>query len=212
MKLYNLNHSPYATRVRMLIRKKGLAVEIVDPPAPAGSPEFVQQFPMGKIPVLELENGRQLPDSWVIMEYLDTLSEPALIPAEAIARAEMQVLARYADTYLGPLALFPMFQRVVQPGGTEGADEVLDALDKELARLERVLNVLPDFAQRAVHAGDMVLATNMAYVLMLAPMFGRTEPLVDYPAVARWCAWVEEDDDVQACTAEMKQAVAAFFG
>lgn len=212
MKLYNMNHSPYATRVRMLIRKKGLAVEILDPPVPAGTPEFIAQFPLGKIPVLELDDGSQLPDSWVIMEYLDAQPGAQLIPADPLARAHMQLLARYADTYLGPLALFPMFQRVVQPGGTENAEEVLEALDKELARLDRLLNMLPDFANRAVQAGDMVLATNMEYVLMLAPMFGRADPLAEYPAAARWQLWVSQDEDVQACTTEMKQAVAAFVG
>ena len=212
MKLYNMNHSPYATRVRMLIRKKGLAVEILDPPVATGTPEFVEKFPLGKIPVLELDDGTQLPDSWVIMEYLDSLPGTQLVPAEPLARAHMQLLARYADTYLGPFALFPLFQRVVQPGGTEGADEVLEALDKELARLERLLNSLPDFADRDVHAGDMVLATNMEYVLMLAPMFGVAEPLAQYPGVARWNAWVSEDEAVLAGVAEMKQAVAAFFG
>ena len=71
MKLYNLDHSPYATRVRMQIHKKGLEIAIEPPPDALGTPEFLARFPMGKIPVLELDDGSQLPDSWVIMDYLE---------------------------------------------------------------------------------------------------------------------------------------------
>ena len=71
VKLYNLDHSPYATRVRMQIYKKGLDLEILPAPAALRTPEFMARFPMGKIPVLELDDGRQVPDSWVIMEYLE---------------------------------------------------------------------------------------------------------------------------------------------
>ena len=146
MKLYNLDHSPYATRVRVQIRKKELDVAIEAPPVALGSPEFIQRFPLGKIPVLELDDGSQLPDSWVIMEYLeDVMPALPLRPQGARACAHMQLLARYTDTYLGPGALFPLFARVSRPGGTEGAGEQLAALETELARLERLLEFLPDF-------------------------------------------------------------------
>ena len=104
MKLYNLDHSPYATRVRVQIRKKELDVAIEAPPVALGSPEFIQRFPLGKIPVLELDDGSQLPDSWVIMEYLeDVMPALPLRPQGARACAHMQLLARYTDTYLARL-------------------------------------------------------------------------------------------------------------
>ena len=103
MKLYNLDHSPYATRVRMQIFKKDLPVTIEPPPAPARTPQFLARFPLGKIPVLELDDGSQLPDSWVIMGYLeDVMPAVSLRPEGARANAHMQLLARYADTCLGP--------------------------------------------------------------------------------------------------------------
>lgn len=164
MKLYNLDHSPYATRVRMQIFKKELAVAIVPPPAAVRTAEFLARFPLGKIPVLELD-GSQLPDLWVIMEYLeDVMPAISLRPEGARANAHMQLLARYADTCLGPAALFPRFSRVQVPGGTsDGA--ALAALDEELGRLQRLLEMLPDFHQRSLHLGDIALAPHMDYVL-----------------------------------------------
>ena len=210
MKLYNLDHSPYASRVRTQIRKKGLDVEFATPPVELRTPEFNQRFPLGKIPVLELDDGSQLPDSWVIMEYLEeVMPGVSLCPEGATARAHMQLLARYCDTYLSPGGLFPLFQRVGNPGD---AQEALAGLDAELARLQRLLEFLPDFRQRELHLGDIALAPAMDYVHLLGPLFGVEDPTAAYPQVARWWQWVCEDEAVRATSEEMRAAVAKLFG
>lgn len=120
----------------MQIFKKDLPVAIEPPPAPAPArtPQFLARFPLGKIPVLELNDGSHLPDSWVIMEYLeDVMPAVSLRPEGARANAQMQLLARYADTCLGPAALFPLFSRVQTPGGTSDAADALAPLDGEPA-------------------------------------------------------------------------------
>jgi glutathione S-transferase len=213
LKLYNLDHSPYATRVRMQILKKKLDIAIEPPPEALRTPEFFARFPMGKIPVLELDDGSQLADSWVIMEYLeDVVPASSLRPEGATARAHMQMLARYADTYLSPAALSPLFGRVSMPGGTDDAGELLAALDNELARLQRLLQALPDFRERALHLGDIALAPHMDYVLMLAPMFGVEHPLQDHPLVSGWWEWVSSDPAIATGSQQMRSAVQAFFG
>lgn len=212
MKLFNLDHSPYATRVRMQIHKKGLDIAIEPPPAALGTPEFLARFPMGKIPVLELDDGSQLPDSWVIMEYLeDVTPSVSLRPEGATACAHMQLLARCADTYLGPAALAPLFFRLTSGAGTDGAQDDVAALDGEVARLERLLDYLPPFEQRKLHLGDIALAPHLDYVLMLAPMFGVEQPLADYPRVSAWQEWAHSDAGVARGSDEMKTAVSAFF-
>lgn len=212
MKLYNLDHSPYATRVRVQIGKKALDIAIEPPPVALRTAEFVERFPLGKIPVLELDDGSHLSDSWVIMEYLeDVMPATPLRPQGALARAHMQALARYSDTCLGPAALFPLFALVSTPGGTQGAETQLAALETELARLERLLRFLPDFRRRSLHLGDIVLAPNIDYVLLLAPLFGRENILGNFPLVTAWWEWVLADDAVAAGSAQMRTAVRAFF-
>lgn len=212
MKLYNLNHSPYATRVRTVIRKKGLEVEISVPDQALRTEEFIAHFPLGKIPVLELDDGSQLPDSWVIMEYLDAVGDGLpLSPSGTLERAHMQLLTRYADTYLSPGGLFPLFNVVTQGRIAEGAKQELAALDNELARLERLLKMLPAFESRALNLGDMALVPHLDFVMMLTPLFGRTDPLADYPRVAEWLQWAKSDAAVARSAQEMAEAVAGFF-
>lgn len=213
MKLYNLAHSPYATRVRTLIVKAALDIEICHPPEALRTPEFVEHFPMGKIPVLELNDGSQLPDSWVIMEYLDeAFCAGSYSPNDPVERAQMQLLTRYADTYLSPGGLFPLFKLVGQKSGAEAAQEELAALDAELARLERILTLLPDFRERDIHLGDMALVPHMDFVLLLAPVFGEPAPLSSYPMSEQWYNWAKADPAVAATSKEMCDAVAALFG
>lgn len=80
MQLYGSLTSPYVRKIRILIQEKRLPVEFIveGPSDPAGHVSALN--PLGKVPVLVRENGEALFDSPVIMEYLDHLSEPALIP------------------------------------------------------------------------------------------------------------------------------------
>jgi glutathione S-transferase len=197
----------------MQIRKKGLDIDIVPPPVELRTQAFIDVFPLGKVPVLELDDGSHIPDSWVIMEYLEEVTPSvSLCPDSARARAQMQLLARYADTYLSPGGLFPLFSLVGKPAAMEGAQEQLVALDNELARLERLLAMLPPFAEREIHLGDIALVPAMDYVQLLTPLFGKDEPLAEYPLAAGWWDKVIADPAIAETSQEMRGAVAKFFG
>ena len=78
--------SPYARKVRVLLAEKRLAFEFIE--ENVWSPETtVPRFnPLGKVPVLVLDDGLCLYDSRVIAEYLDALVGPALVPASGMER------------------------------------------------------------------------------------------------------------------------------
>ncbi len=81
MRLFGTPGSPYARKVRIVLEEKGIPYEyIIERPSVPGS--RVPQFnPLGKIPVLVLDDGRAVYDSPVIVEYLDGLTDgPRLLP------------------------------------------------------------------------------------------------------------------------------------
>ena len=87
MKLFQTYASPFPTRVRLLIYAKGLDVELVEPPGFHASTEakgdYLKVNPIGRVPALVLDDGRVLPESEVICEYLeDAYPEPSLRPAD----------------------------------------------------------------------------------------------------------------------------------
>ena len=76
--------SPFAARVRAALYYKGLPFTLIAPPA-AGlkCPEFLALNPMGKIPLLVLDDGSSLPESETILEYLeDAYPDRPLRPAD----------------------------------------------------------------------------------------------------------------------------------
>jgi glutathione S-transferase len=74
MKLYGSKTSPFTRKVRVFAAELGLTdlIEeiITDPFDPP--PEFLAANPMSRIPTLVTEKGEALPDSELILEYLQT--------------------------------------------------------------------------------------------------------------------------------------------
>ena len=102
MKLIGTALSPFAVRVIIAARFKGIELEIV--PASGGSrtAEHLARNPMGKVPVL-LDGEVVLPESDVIVSYLeDRVPAPTLYPGDALRRANARLLARLIDTYSVP--------------------------------------------------------------------------------------------------------------
>lgn len=103
MKLYITTPSPFARKVRIVAREKGLAERIeeiaVDPYANA--PELLATNPVVQVPTLVAEDGLPLTDSPVICEYLDAIgSGPRLLPAEGPERLRVKRLETLANSAL----------------------------------------------------------------------------------------------------------------
>jgi glutathione S-transferase len=74
MKLIASLTSPYARKVRIVLAEKKIECQLVES-LPWTAPNPVVEFnPLGKVPVLVLDDGTNLFDSRVIVEYLDTVS------------------------------------------------------------------------------------------------------------------------------------------
>ncbi len=99
MKLYQTYTSPFPTRVRLVLYVKGIEVEIIEPSgfhtSAEGKGDYLDINPIGRVPTLVLDDGRALPESEVICEYLeDAFPEPRVNPAEPWARAQVRLISR----------------------------------------------------------------------------------------------------------------------
>ena len=71
MKLLYTPNSPYARKVRIVAIEKHIDIELEEVDLGAPDSRVVQYNPLGKVPVLILDDGTGLYDSRVIIEYLD---------------------------------------------------------------------------------------------------------------------------------------------
>lgn len=69
-RLFLTNRSPYARKVELQLWRRGLPCDRVLVDLANRSPEFVAISPLGKVPVLQDEDGTVVFDSTVICEYL----------------------------------------------------------------------------------------------------------------------------------------------
>lgn len=142
MILYHFPTSPFARRVRLALALKGLDAELRDARAnPEHAAEVKRLNPMATVPVL-VDGDRVVPDSAVILEYLDGKSpEPPLWP-DGLARAEAvelsastsHVVTTFADLGMRyhPLHDHPRFDEV-RAEAVGRAQRTLDAIGARLA-------------------------------------------------------------------------------
>jgi glutathione S-transferase len=101
MKLIGSLASPFARKVRIVLAEKKIEYEFeIDNPwkADAVTPKF---NPLGKVPVLVLDDGTALFDSRVIVAFLDSASPLSrLIPADHRERVEVRRCEALADGVL----------------------------------------------------------------------------------------------------------------
>jgi glutathione S-transferase len=100
MKLIGTYVSPYARRVAAALVSRGLSYEHEDLNGYANPVRARELNPVGKVPVLVLDDGERLIDSSAILDYLDELVEPgrALVPRSGSARRTALRLAAIATT------------------------------------------------------------------------------------------------------------------
>ncbi len=105
--------SPYVRKVLVCLDMKGLRYEI-DPIIPFFADDrFSQLSPIRRIPVL-IDGDLTLSDSSVICQYLeDRHPEPALYPADIADRARARWLEEYADSRIGEVFIWRLFNQIV---------------------------------------------------------------------------------------------------
>ena len=88
MKLIFSPASPFVRKVRVVIDESGLTDQVIPMPVQttplATDPAARSANPLGKIPVLVLDDGKSLFDSRVICRYLNDISSAGLYPSERI--------------------------------------------------------------------------------------------------------------------------------
>jgi glutathione S-transferase len=98
LKLIASPTSPYVRKVRIALAEKKIEYQMVEStPYEPGNPVHAWS-PLGKVPVLVLDDGTNLFDSRVIVEYIDTVSPVSrLIPEPNRQRIEVKRWEALAD-------------------------------------------------------------------------------------------------------------------
>lgn len=125
MILYDYWRSSAAYRVRIALNMKsveysGHSVHLVNQGGEHRKPDYLAVNPQGLVPALKLESGQVLTQSIAIIEYLDeTIPEPALIPGDAAARAQIRAFAEIIACDIHPVNNLRILQYLKRKMGQE---------------------------------------------------------------------------------------------
>ena len=98
LKLIGARTSPYARKARIVLAEKKLEYQFVEESPWEGDNPVHAWNPLGKVPVLLLDDGTSLFDSRVIVEYIDSVSPVSrLIPEPARQRIAVRRWEALAD-------------------------------------------------------------------------------------------------------------------
>ena len=158
MKLIGTAASPYTRKVRVVLAEKHMECAfVVDAPNTEGS--TVMQFnPLGKIPVLVLDDDSTLFDSRVIVEYLDNASPGnRLIPEEKRPRIQVRRWEALADGCTdASVAIFVEKRRAAQM-------QLPEWLARQQGKIDRALQMMADdLAARPWCTGDFFTLADIA--------------------------------------------------
>jgi glutathione S-transferase len=172
--LYTAERCPYAARARIALAEKGLHHEAVEIDLDNRPAWLYEKNPLGRVPVYEEEGGLVLPESEVIMEYLEErYPEPALWPLDpaerALARLRLHRFDRLGDEYYA-------LRR-----GEESR------LDERLAELEKALEAQPFLSGRDYGLADIGY---VPWILRARERLG--VDLEPFPALADWLERLSE--------------------
>jgi len=184
--LHQMQMSGNCYKIRLAARQLGVPISLRDYGLHDGTtrtPEYLAKNPNGRVPMLEFEDGRTLPESGAILWYLAEGSK--LLPAERWARAEVLQWMFFEQYSHEPYIAVARFWLAYSP--KEELEKKRHLVPEWHAKGHAALAVMDDhLAQRQWFAGGQYSIADIA-------LYGYTHSAAEggfdlsgYPAVGAW--------------------------
>ncbi len=166
MKLLGTITSPYVRKVRVCLLEKDVAFEWVADSL-LGTPALIEAYnPLGKVPVLVLDDGFCLMDSQVITEFVDTLApSPQMIPTDLQARMAVRRWEALTDGLVDAGASVVMeLRRPENERSPAWIERQRAKMDRTLAYLEQALGQRAWCTAEQMNLADIATATSLLWI------------------------------------------------
>ena len=202
MKLYDYGTAPNPRKVRIFLAEKGVEYELVQVDMTKRehkSPEFLKMNPSGKVPVLEIDDGRYLSESIAICRYLEGVyPQPNLFGVDAFEMGHIEMRNRQMETELwsqigvswvnGPvMAKMGIYKQIPEAKAASDAN-----VKNYYERLDRELAVSDYIAGSRFTVADITLLTGVDFAAMMVGL----KPDESLTNLWRWHALVSSRDSV----------------
>ena len=175
--------SPFGRKVKMVAKILGIYDRLTIEMSNTNDPQDTlrQQNPLGKIPILILDDGRKIFDSRVICEYLDAQVDGiTLHPTESDARWEALTLQALGDGIVDA-SILQVYENRMRPEDKRHDDWLSYQADKVKRSLDQ-LSQTPPSLEGDLTIGHVAIACALGYLDL---RFGG-KWRASYPALVTW--------------------------
>ncbi|MBT2187937.1 glutathione S-transferase family protein [Sphingobium nicotianae] len=206
--------SPFVQRCLIVAHAKGHEIDVAPPPGGSmQSAEFQAISPMGRIPILALDDGSHMCESGAIVAYLDeALSGPSLLPASPAQRGRAREIEAIAvvefATGMRPFLVHRVFRM------SENEPVVTAALaqaEKGCVALARLMGDDPYAVGDRLSIADAVMVpfVTLASIISIVPEIA--DLLTRHSFLTAYLDRAQADPVLARATSEMRQSFAAIM-
>jgi len=167
MKILGSPNSPYARKAHIAMLEKKVPGEfVIDRPSSPDS-NVPKHNPLGKVPVLVLDDGKSIYDSSVIVEYFDGVgSGPKLIPADFASRMVVRQWEALGDGITDAIVSLTHDSRYTESCDAQAAwyQKQLKKIENGLAALERDIGANEFCFGKAFTLADICAGMALGYL------------------------------------------------
>src|SRR5450432_382380 len=213
-KLYTADLSPYSARVRMQIYAKGITDIVFELPEHWGMPKFRERFPIGRVPVLDID-GDLIPESEVIVGYLEEIyPERSLLGGTPRETAHIRTLARISDIYI--LNNTFMLSRLTGALGRQTpaaardnavSDQLAGEVVRNLKALDKFIGTDGFACSGRLTLADCALVPGLFFVETVLPAAAVDSPIPALANVATYWAAIQKNEHAARVLIELRRGV-----
>ncbi|KAF7084236.1 hypothetical protein CFC21_087907 [Triticum aestivum] len=191
VKLLGVWDSPFVNRVQIVLNLKGISYEYVEEDLHSKGELLLASNPVHKkVPVL-IHNGKPIPESQVIVQYIDEAwrgTGPSLLPADPHERATSRFWAAYVDDKVGSPWFTILFARKTEEK-MEAAVRAISAMETLEGAFGECSGGKPFFGGDGIGFVDVVLGSYLGWFVVIEKMIG--VKLMDAARTLALAAWAE---------------------
>tara|TARA_R110000868_G_scaffold85324_1_gene240145 strand:- start:547 stop:1191 length:645 start_codon:yes stop_codon:yes gene_type:complete len=211
MDIYGSILSPFAARVVLAARYKGIPHKLLLPKGGIKSPAFLKMNPMGKMPTIK-DGPTVLFESGVILEYMNAkYKKKPIVPAAVKAAAQARLIGAIFAEYVQP-AMFGLFAQT-DPAKRDQkvVDEKLAALTQALDAAEKLMVAKPFAAGARFTIADCYVAPALFFLHAIIPQVSSEPVLGKRPKLKRYYAKAQKQKLLGGVMDEMGEAMKAYM-
>ena len=212
LKLCGFHISNYHNKVRIALLEKGVPFEEDPGCRPSQDAAFLERSPMGKVPWIELDGGRRVAESEVILEYLEEVyPQKPLLPKDPYERAKVRELVTVLELHVELVVrrLYGSLFFGQAPLSDAQKQSIERDLGKGLRALRRLVKFSPYIAGGALTLADCAAFVHLPLVTLSTKLAYGRDFLEDLPQVKPYLKMLGERPAFARVNEDRKAAQAA---